>query len=455
MQDAVNEIADYPDIALRYQVSDPLILMQLSAQAAMLADLSTQVEVTAGEPFTKARDVTVLADAAVKGILPYATPSIGKLKVTSTGSVALTITAGRSIIDQQGHYWQVITGATIAAGGVGYITAQQVKSRAVSHTVTVNQPFYSVPLDQPDVGYIASIAVTGYTESTDFANINPGEFVYNIKSDDNADLSVQFGMTTVAGYQPPVGTALAITILDTEGALTLATGMKYSFEYAASSQESKLALELSELSQTGTDPMDIATKREICSYPGIYSRSAVYLSNFDFLVRSNIAPVTFLSIWNEAKEEDVRGASLDNINALFIAVRKAGSTDAVMQSTVSALIKKADDSYRHKYVPVVDVVIPLEITLVVPSVYDSAVVEQAVREVLLDQYGPDSAWSQRGEAEILEKDIYDLARDNVTALTERKANLIVTTNGSNAVVLPEHYRYITEDSLVITSTEAS
>lgn len=216
-----------------------------------------------------------------------------------------------------------------------------------------------------------------------------------------------------------------------------------------------VSMELSEVSQAGDDPMDIGTMREICSYPGIYDDSAVFGSNFDFVVRKAISPVKFLSIWNEAREEAVRGPSQDNINALFVAVRKAGTTEAVLKSEITTVITRADNSYKIKFVPVIDVVVPMVVTLTIPSVYDSGAVMQQVRELLLKKYGPESAWAKRGEAQILEKDIYALMVDNnVTALAARLGNLTIESIGDGAPLLPEHYRYITNDSLVINVREA-
>lgn len=455
-QSAVDEIASYPTIALRYQIGDPLVIQSLGSMAAMLADVSNQVEVTAGEPFTKARDVTVRSDAAVKGILPFGTPSIAAIKVTNAALVPVQVTAGRSIQDAAGRYWLVTVGVNLAAGAVGYLTARQVSSRSFVHTVAASMPFYAIPLSQPEVGFIGSVLVDTFEYSTNFANIEDSQRVYNIKSDETGELSVQFGIAGLSGYQPAVGEQITITVQDTEGAVTLSTGLKFYFEYTGGAGDALLTMELSEVSQTGADPMDVTTMREVCSYPGIYDDSAVFLSNFDYVVRKAISPVSFLSVWNEAKEESVRGASLDNINTLFIAARKAGTTAPVLQAQISAVIKRADNSYRHKFVTVVDVVVPMVITLTIPSVYDSGAIKQQVTTILLNQYGEHSAWAKRGEAQILEKDLYALMVANkVTAISARLGNMTVDSIGDDADLLPEHYRYITPASLVINVLEAA
>lgn len=455
LQSAINEIGSYPTLALRFQIGDPLMSQGLASMAAMLADLSNQVEVTAGEPFTKARDVTVRSDAAVKGILPFGTPSIATIKATNGSLNAVQVLAGRSLQDAAGRYWLVMTGATVQPGASSLLTAKQVSPRSFTHKAATNTPFYTVDLSQPEVGFIANVLVDQFEYSTNFANIADGQRVYNIKSNELSELSLQFGIEGLSGYQPKVGEELRITIQDTEGAVSLSTGLKFYFEYTGGASDAMVTMELEEVTQAGADPMDIGTMREICSYPGIYDDSAVFGSNFDFVVRKAISPVTFLSVWNEAKEEAVRGPSVDNINTLFVAVRKAGTTQAVLKSEINAVIFRADDSYKIRYVPVVDVVVPMKVTLTIPSVYDSGAVTQQVRTILLNEYGPNSAWAKRGEAQILEKDVYArMVDNNVAALAARLGNLTIDSIGDDAAVLPEHYRYITNESLEIFVKEA-
>lgn len=455
IQSAVDQITNYPTIALRWQIGDPLITQSLASMAAMLADIGNQVEVTAGEPFTKARDVTVRSDAAVKGILPFGTPSIAAIKVTNGSMGAVQILAGRSLQDASGRYWLVLAGVNLAAGATGFLTAKQVSSRNFTHTVSAYMPFYSIPLSPPEVGFIANVLVATFEYSTNFANILDGDRVYNIKSNEVDELSVQFGIAGLSGFQPPVGAQIKITVQDTEGAVSLAVGLKFYFEYTGGAGDALVTMELSEVSQAGADPMDISTMREVCSYPGIYDDSAVFGSNFDFVVRKAVSPVTFLSVWNEAREEAVRGANVDHINTIFVSVRKAGTTAPVLKSEITKVIQRADDSYKIKFVDAVDVVVAMAVTLTIPSVYDSGAVSQQVRTLLLDKYGPTSAWAKRGEAQILEKDMYALMVDNnVEALSARLGNMTVESIGDDAEVLPEHYRYITDESLVISVREA-
>lgn len=452
IQDAVNEIASYPTIAKRFQIGDPLITQNLASMAAMLADISNQVEVTTGEVYLKARDVTVLADAAVKGVLPFGSPCIARVTVINDGATALSILTGRVLRDQNGRMWRVSTGAQIAAGMTGTIVARQVELRTISHKVAQYQPFYSIELPEPDVGYMAEVSVVGWEYAPEFCNVADGDRMYHIQTDENQVIALVFGVAGLAGLQPPTGSTISISIYDTEGDISPSTGMAFYFEYSDATE--RAVMTLAEVTQTGEAPMSITTMREVCSYPGIYTENAVYQSNFDFLVRKKLGAVTFLNVWNERREEEVRGADVSHMNKLFVAALKEGVSKEALENEITTIIRKADDSYRVVFVPAVEKSVPLKMTLYVPSTYDAAAVKQAVRSLVLANYGRLAAWAKRGDAKMLKKDLYDLMRENVPALTQRIADISIDAIGDDTADYPEHFRYVTEESLDVQTETA-
>lgn len=453
IQAGADEISNYPTLAKRFQIGDPLITQGLASIAAMLAEVAMQVEITTGESYLKARDVTVLADASVKGVLPFARPCIAVINITNGGTQLLKVLTGRVLRDQNGRMWRVTTGAQVAAGATSSITARQVELRTVPHTVAQNQPFYSIALAEPDIGYIAEVMVTGWEYAPEFCNVLDGDLVYHIQTDENQVISLVFGVNGLAGSQPATGTKLGISIYDTEGDISPSLGMSFYFEYTDATE--KAVMTLSEVIQAGEAPMSVPTMREICSFPGIYGENAVYLSNFDYLVRRKLGAVAFLNVWNERKEEAVRPAGVENMNKLFVAVLKNGVTQAALQAEIRLIITTADNSYRIQFVDVIEKAVPLKLTLYVPSTYDSAATKQAVRALILEEFGRNSDWAKRGEAKMLKKDIYDLLRKNIPALTQRVADIAVDMIGDDTADFPEHFRYVTEDSLEVFTETAN
>lgn len=455
-----DEISNYPTAAQLFQARDPRLLASLDAIAAMLAMLSAEQSVAAAEPFTKAREATVLADAAVKGVLPFGKPTRAKLLVSNANASPVSVVTGRRILDTQGRLFVVEQGANVAAGGTGFVTAVQHEERSFTHTVTVSQPFYVIEVPAPAAGrYISAVSVRGqlgevFSYVPDFVNVEDGERTFHLYSDEQRRLFVEFGAAGIASYQPSAGEVMTVSVVETEGAVELASGSKFAFEYSSGLFENGITLSLDSVLEPGAAPMDISTMREVCSYPSTYDESAVFLGNFDFLIRRNLSPFRFLSVWNEWREEEVRGADASNINHLFVAARKDGVDQATLNADIEAVIRDADDSYRVKHVAVVDSEIPVTITAHVQAVYDFAAVAQQIRELVLAEYGPDSAWAKRGEGRILKKRIYDLIESNVQALQGVASDLDVSVTDPDASILPEHYRYVSLDSLTIDVQQA-
>lgn len=456
-QRIADTISSYAVASPLYQARDPILLAQLEAMASMLAMMSAEQDVAAMEPFTKARDMTVLADASVKGVLPFGTATKVKILVATTSTTPLPITSGRRLLDAQGRVYTVTLGATIPALGSGYIEAVQQSSRILTHTVTASQPFYKIEVANPEIGYIVDVLAadeTGAFEYTaDFVNVANGDRVFNLMTDENRKLYVQYGFSGVVGFQPDAGSVITMTVTDTEGDIDIAAGAVFAFEYASTTIEAGVKMTMQQVLVPGAAPMDIATMREVCSYPSVYDSNAVYQGNFDFLVRRNLSPFQFLSIWNEQREEQVRGASEDNINTLFISARKIGVDDATLRSAIATIINRADDSYRLKFVAVQDIEIQVVAQIFAQSVYDFAVVEQQARDLILAEYGINSAWAKRGEAKIMYKDLYDVLVDGIQALQDRKSDLRITVEGVDLDVSPEQFRYVSAGSLTVTVEE--
>jgi hypothetical protein len=204
----------------------------------------------------------------------------------------------------------------------------------------------------------------------------------------------------------------------------------------------------------GADPLDIDTLREYAKYPSTYDSSAVYLGNFDFLIRRTLFPLRFLSVWNEQVEEAVRGASVANINKLFIAVLMDGVDTTWLQTEIRRIIKLADDSYSVNFVNAVTTELPVTINAQVSVVHDVGDVEAKIRAVVYDLYGKDSQAAAKGMMQMNNKKLSDSLKTNVVALQDDGSDLQVSL-AALPVTLPEQYRYVSEASLTVNVTQAT
>ena len=451
------EVSNYPTAAQFYQAQDPRLLASLDAMASMLAMIDGEMNVAAAEPFTMARDMTVKAAASVQGVLPFGQPSRHRLLIENASLAPISVVTGRRFMDSQGRVYVAEAGATIAASGSGTVQVVQQQESEFQHTVTASQPFYKIQIPDRQSGkFFTQIKVRDasgnqFAYNPQYVNVLSGDRVFHLLTDENQRLYVQFGAFGIAGYQPGAGEALTITVFDTEGDVELDVGARFAFEYSQSIHDRSATITLDAVLSPGSQPMDVATMREVVSYPSIYDENAVYLGNFDFLVRRNLSPLRFLSVWNEQREEEARGPSIDNINAIFVSALKDGVAQPTLYGLIRDTIKRADDSYKVIWVGAVTTEIPVSITARIAPVYDFVTIAQQIREIVMAEYGPDTPFAKRGQTRVLYKRIYDLIYKQVQAIRDSGADLEVAITDSGTL-LPEQYRYVSAASLTVNVT---
>ena len=475
-----NTIQSYPTVAPLFEAGDPRILMHLEAVAAMLAMLSAQVEASNSEPFTKSKGATVLADAAMRGIVRKATPARVRILVTNKGAAAYTMASGRTLTDSQGFPYRVETTATAPAGGTATVEAVQLRQADVVHTVSGSEPFYPIEIPVSNDGaYLAGVSVADsvgiYAHRDRYVNTAAGERVFHIETDDRQRVYVRFGFTDHVGVQPADGTVITLTVSYSAGSdASPAAGSPFTFDYIAAPAEAEVDLSMDSLLITGQAPISISVLRELARYPSVYDSNAVYLGEFDFLVRRQYPTLQFLSVWNEAAEEAARSASQDNINALFVACLSAGGTETTLtesnpaapvaptliadgsltapQLAIKATILAADDSYRIKFYTPVRSKVGITISARVPTSYVADDVKAQITEAILAEYGQAAAASRRGYSRPLYQRVYALLKDKIAALNAGgSSDLIVTIQDVPSMAgRPELWRYVAPDSLTVT-----
>lgn len=451
-----NTIASYPTVAARYKTGDPTVTALIGSVTQIAAMLSQQIEIEGIEAFEKVRDATILADAAVRGLVPQGIPTRVSLNVANSDVSPYTLGAGRTLSDAGGNDYVVDTPVTVPAGGTGTADCLQQTQRVLTETVTTSQPFYMIQVPPAaDGSFIAGISVADsagneFTYAPRFTNISDGEQVYTVEVDEYQNIYVKFGYGGVVGYQPAAGEVFTLTATDTVGAITIATGSPFSLDNIETPQDSLVTLTLGSVLIQGQDPMDIATLRELCKYPAAYDQNAVYLGEFDYLIRSNVPGLLFLSVWNEQVEESVRGASEDNINKLFVAfVPPVGGDQTAYEAQITSVIQGADNSYKIGFVTANVVKIVAGVNATIARVYDQTAVSQQISDVVLAQYGQTAPAVTFGQFTVQNKVINQLLRANVPALQDSASDYAVTLAPVTGQ-LPEDYRYMDATSLTVT-----
>lgn len=455
-QAIADSINKYPAVAPLYQAGDPRIIQHLDAMATMLAMLSAQVETAMTEPFEKVRDSTVLADAAMRGIVRKGTPARVRVKVANKSSEACALVSGRNLFDSAGHIYRLETSATVAAGAATTVEATQIKEVTVSHTVAGSEPFYSILVPQSDDGHLASISVSDaqgiYEHRERYVNTMAGDRCYHVEADHQQNVYVRFGLDGIVGVQPSTGTVINLLVGYTAGEVYPAYGSPFSFQYLQTPADSSVELAMDAMLIPGQNPVSMSILRDLARYPSVYDHNAVYLGEFDFLVRRNFPSLQFLSVWNEMQEEQARGANVDHINTLFVAYAASGGykSNATSQK-IKDLILEADDSYKVKfYTPVISE-IQITINAVVAPSYRASDVKQQIIDVILRELGKGSPASQRGYSRPSYQRLYALLKAGVPALSAGESDVrLQIADDSMLTNKPEMWRYATTNSLSVT-----
>lgn len=482
-QAIADSITGYPAIAPLYQAGDPRITQHLDAMATMLAMFSTQLEVAMAEPFEKTRDATVLADAAMRGIVAKASPARVRIQVENKGATSFLVETGRTVFDSAGLPYRIETPASAAAGSTATFEAVQLRAAQVLHTVAGTEPFYAIEIPAADddaflCGVSVSDADGEFTHAERYVNIAAGERVFHIEADDRQLTYVRFGFDGFVGLQPADGSVITLTILYSAGKVNPAFGSPFSFEYIGSPAEASIDLSMSALVTPGENPLAMSVLRDLARYPSVYDHNAVYLGEFDFLVRSNFPTLQFLSVWNESAEERARGPSIQSINTLFVACLSAADAESVLteenpatpvasesileaaltgtQTAIRRTMLAADDSYKVRFVTPVRSKITMTINARVSTSYVASDVRAKIIEALLAEFGAAAAASRRGRIRPLYQRVYELLRAKVAALTGNGADLTVSiADVDSLAVRPEMWRYVAADSLTVTVSTAN
>lgn len=456
-QAAMQELqqGQYPALSARVAVGDVTITQQLAAIAHMLAMLSFQLGMAEVEPWIKARDNMVLADAAARGVLPVGKAAVYAATVVNNGALTRSITAGRRLLDNKGRVWVVRNGASVDAGQTATVQIEQFESRTVTHTVAESQSFYTIPVPAPENDtYLLDIAVrhhdgTFLTRTERFNNVAADERVYHLLADEMMNVFVQFGLAGKAGYIPTAGEELQLELRYTSGNVLLKEATPLDLEYTQSGEES-LDILSAELLQAGAEPFGIDELREICGYPSLYDENAVFLGEFAFLLQRHLSPFVFLNVWNERQEENVRGANADHINTLFVSFVKEGMPEEEAQTQIRRIIARADNSYKVRFVASVEQHIPVSVQLFLAPMHDEAAVRQKITLWLLEKYGRLSAWARKGGQRINWQQTVKGLRESIIELQDGISDVSVSVTDSGQE-LPEHFRFVATESIVIQS----
>lgn len=465
-----NALGDYPDIAERWQVQDPTVTAMLTAIRELVIALSQDNAVNIIEPFIKSKDSTIIADAINKGILPVATPCQYWLSIENNGAAKITLSAGRVVEDGLGREWRLLSAVTIGAGERAQVLCEQ--STQISHTFSIaaSQPFFRASLPVADDMYLASISVKNNSSNTlfdyapKFMNAAAGSAVYTLLTDDLKQITLMFGDTARVGQTVQAGESYTVTLTQCYGEVDTTTLKQASLQNITASDETSLNLyfKYGGLQRAAANPLSVSQMRLLASFPATYDQNAVFMGNFDFLVRQHfMSRFSYMAIWNETTQEKFYGASLDNINHMNLTVvAKDPNEQARLTDDICKLVATADSLLigRVRLKSVQERPYNITVNAILAGVHDADSVRTQIQELLLQHYGRGTIAASHPNLDGFNRqEIATLMRNHIPAFQDRISDFTIlgeTITDDNRIK-PHHWLYLTRESIAVNITRTA
>lgn len=462
----VARLSNYPELAALYQAGDPRLTVQIGTIEDYLVLVGEDLDSHEQEPFTKTRERTILADTSAKGILPFARATQYKVLVSNSGTSSVTLSAGRYIKDGLGRLWRLLASVTVdpiqsnGQPSTALVSCEQSQLRTIAYTVDLGGPLHTARVNVTSGMYLCAIpqlrnaSNQAYTYAPRWMNVQPDDLAFTLLTDSQRSVLVQWGIQGRVGVEAQTNDQYSVTVLETYGEVPIEQLNQASLVELLTIEERKIRISFAggELIQSGANPPDLALLQQLANYPALYDENAVYLGNFDMLVRRFFGMrADFLSVWNEAIHELAFGSvDVTDINRLFVAVvPKLGQDLTTLKADISLKIASADSLYtgRVKFVDPVELAYPILITGRIAAVHSLDAVREQIKNALLAKYGKGQIAVSRPLANGLNlQQAAKLLREQVSAFQDNLSDFSISVVGTPAIY-PNTWVYLTEGSI--------
>lgn len=486
----------YSQLSPLLQAGDPRLTQAIGSIATMLSMLSQQIEASTDEQFNRIKKSTVDAWLASHGVWKSAKAATFKVRVKNphpTANVLLNLFTqlvsdnGVTCRTMDRRAYTIEPNQSITVD-VGQYTRRNNNNDFV-HTVTETKPFYQIeiPLEE-DGEYREELLVyvndEGWSYQADYMNLQPGDKAYTLTVSSTGRLVVQFGDDALGGKMLKAGDVVRMNAFTTKGAdhgIRVGTKMvtENPFDRGAT-----LEFEVIEITYPGDNPMSEEAKAQLAKYPALYDSSAVYLGEFEAMVRRKMPNLQFLSIWNEMRHEEATGTrDVKNVNCLFVAALNvngggfqygyndnARSTSVVFSEItatqmalpnsqflyeIEKIIKEADDSYRVRFWYPCAINPAITVNIECGSSFDAEQIRTKAKQVIVKRYGRYYAGTQNRSPAypnraIRRRDIVNMIQDACPELRAPGSEIdVLVDDPAGSSSHPNIYKWVREQDITI------
>ncbi|HBN6266223.1 TPA: hypothetical protein L3N15_004205 [Vibrio parahaemolyticus] len=353
-------------------------------------------------------------DTGYTGLL--ISPSWGTSLVENNSDERITLPALSTVMSQSLIYYTLQDAIDLAPGESIEVETKQLWIEQITVTVSDAKAWMSYVLPKDTTALTNSIDVyvddVLWTHRYKFRNSNPDSQVYMQYYKSTDQLGIRFG-DGIKGAIPPEGAVIRFDIWCTNGETTLIDGQQLQFVEDNEYLNELLTVTTATAITGGAPQEDIESIRAGALYTTPYDDQTVWNDDYDHFIKSNIAGVVWLSVWGEAEQEELAGASnVDFINQIYISAYSNLKDDAMLGDEILALFED-NPGFNKEYNYVIRKEAPYTVSITGFAFAHSNPVnaENLIKTKLAETYGKDV---KKKPHRVYEQDIWDLVNDLTT-----------------------------------------
>jgi len=392
--------------------------------------------------------------------------STGLVQVVNNGAYQVTIPQGQVFESGARLYYATLEPLILESSATGTVGISQIKGASIPHAVTEEKAFYEILFDADITNQIQSFSVSVDLQDGNgpqimvysrlFQNVDDAALVYDEFYSHTGQTGIRFG-NGVFGAMLPVGAVVQVDMWLTKGSSFLASGQQLHIvgDLLDFNQE-QVDISVTTVNSItgGVDGEKGEELRRNLHYWSIYNEKLVWREDYRFFLKRRFPNILWCKVWGEEEAEEAAGsADVDFINKIFISAYEQNSsqgawaedagyevddTVAVASGTMTLIcindhtselpeptgantnwnvFETLEDrcldalgnvpllNRKYEWTAPDFVTFSLAITGKVPRTLVLSTVEQAIIDVLTNNYGQDS---ESRKTDIFLKDFYDL-----------------------------------------------
>lgn len=273
------------------------------------------------------RPAAIRAHARDRGYIPLKRVATAfYCEVANTSDVPKSIPAFQPLTNDAGVEFVNAEPIILNAGETAKVEFIQASKLVKSFEIKSEKKYIELTLDQALTRELAEISVfvtdpvtqvrESWKQSYIFRNTEADSKVYVEFHDAYDRVGVMFGNGVRSGAIPTIGSIVDIECLKTNGEYVQPYDQVLTF---ADDSFSDLTVVAKETITSGQERESVESIRVNAQYFTVYDENTIFNEDYSYFVRRNVRGLTYLRVWGEAEQEELKGApSLTYMGKIYI-----------------------------------------------------------------------------------------------------------------------------------------